>query len=352
MIVNDMQSTRDQLLESQRESAAKVLHLLDRSRSMIEELSIAERRHREEVTTQLDRLDPKPGTFAPAEPVFVRSNRLDHEALPVPARMEGMHKLDRILFIGYCWGSAGTRWLAKLLNAHPDIFCLHAPIFPRFNHVALKDSLEIVGALFHGKGLGHPYSHVGLTHGVSLEWHSHFVHHFEQVRGFITIRHPIPRIHSTYSHNMVPGVAKAKQADAEFISNLMKYHERLETLSGKIFPKDYEALSFYHGCGMVNAIVSEVASGLPLFKYEDLTTDYRMVQHLLRIISDDHLDMGQSLIERIQQTPVGTRAGRVQDKSPRLIHESWNEVQREAFHWLVTKESIGLYRKAGYELDP
>jgi len=151
---------------------------------------------------------------------------------------------------------------------------------------------------------------------------------------------------------MGPSVAKVKRVDSELISNLLNYHDNLEARSGKIFPKDYEALSFYHGCGMVNKIVDEVASGLPLFKYEELTTDYRTVQHLLKFISDDQLVMDQGLIERIQQTPVGTRAGKIESKSPGSIYRTWNEIQREAYHWLVTDEAKELYRKAGYELDP
>jgi hypothetical protein len=255
---------------------------------------------------------------------------------------------DRILFIGYCWGSAGTAWLAKLLNAHPDILCLHAPILPRFNHFALEDSLELIRALFHEKSFGRFYSFVGLTHGVPLEWHSHLVSHFEQVRGFITIRHPIPRIQSTFNYNMLRGVAEKKQVNAEWVSALMRYHEKLETISGKTFPKDYEALSFYHGCGMINAIVGEVASGLPIYKYEELTTDYRTTQHLLKFISDDRLGMDQSLLERIQHTPINTRTGRIENRSPRSVYESWNEFQREAYHWLLAEETIELYRKAGY----
>jgi hypothetical protein len=128
----------------------------------------------------------------------------------------------------------------------------------------------------------------------------------------------------------------------------MTYHEKLETISGKTFPRDYEALSFYHGCGMINAIISEVASGLPIYKYEELTTDFRTVQHLLKCISDGQLDMDQALIEGFQQTPIGTRTGTIERRPPRSIHDSWSEVQREAYRWLATNEAIDLYRKVGY----
>jgi hypothetical protein len=255
---------------------------------------------------------------------------------------------DRTLFIGYCWGSAGTAWLAKLLNAHPDILCLHGPQFPRFNHFVLEDSLEFIRALFHENSVGECYSFVGLTHGVPLERHSHLAHHFAQMRGFITIRNPIPRIQSTFRVNMHPRNADKKRFNSAWISALMLYHEKLETISGKTFPSDYEALSFYHGCGMINEIASEVASGLPIYKYEELTTDYRIVQHLLRFISNDQLNMDQALIERMQQTPIGTRTGSIEKRSARSIHDSWNDVQREAYRWLMTDESITLYEQAGY----
>lgn len=99
---------------------------------------------------------------------------------------------------------------------------------------------------------------------------------------------------------------------------------------------------------MINAIVSEVASGLPIYKYEELTADYRIPQHVLKFISDDQLVMDQALIERIQHTPIGTRTGRIEKRSPRSVYESWNEVQREAYRWLLAEETIELYRKAGY----
>lgn len=327
--LNEMRDNWTPLLEGCKESVAKMLDVLELSRSMIEELAIAERQHYEEAIVEL--------------------GRLDHEALSARARMEQRQPQHRTLFIGYCWGSAGTAWLAKLLNAHPDICCHHAPMLPRFNHFALEDSLELVDSMFNSLGLA--YSFVGLTHGVHREWHTHFVKKFEHVRGFITIRHPFPRILSTYNLNMVPGVAEANKNDPNWVSSMMKYHEVLETISGKSFPTNYEALSFYHGCGMVNDIVHEVATGLPIFKYEELTTDYRVVQQLLTAISDGYLHMEKALIEGIQQTPVGTRAGKIVNRLPRSVYESWNEVQKEAFQWLVTDESKELYRKAGYELN-
>ena len=81
------------------------------------------------------------------------------------------------LFSVVSWGCAATQWLHKVLNAHPEIFCLHALNITLLKTDTLKlgkkmDGLEYFQVI---AKLAYAYKAVGNIHGLSC-------HHVPELR--------------------------------------------------------------------------------------------------------------------------------------------------------------------------
>lgn len=253
---------------------------------------------------------------------------------------------ERILFIGYCWGAAGTTWLSRLLNAHQDILCMHSPNFPRYDNSSFEDCLEIIDAVFNGWNFGLAYPIVGFTHGISLEWHARLSQRYSPAfRCFILTRHPIKRIESTVALNIIqkerrlstPGW-RAACADA---------YDDLARRQRKRPPDDFESLAFYAACKMVNSITVEVQHAFPLYKLEEILNDCGTVNRLVGHISNGTCQLFDPTIETLQQTVV--RARSAVGRSPEGTYLSWRAEHRDAYRELVTPDAFEAYRHLGYE---
>jgi hypothetical protein len=253
----------------------------------------------------------------------------------------------KILFIGYCWGNAGSTWLSHLLNGHKDILCLHAPKFPRFDHKNYDDAVTIIDSVFRFPAMGGTYPLVGFTHGVPLKWHPKLSEIYkEQLCCFILTRHPIKRIQSNFALNKV---AREKQVSAnkKWEQNLENNYKRLVQQSGKHFPDDFDSLIFYRSCDAVNRILREYEQKLPFYKMEDLVSQEKVVNELLSYISDGTCQLDSEVIRKMQGTVVGGHAKR--RLSVAETYDSWSEAYKEAYHHLVKREAFEIYKQLGYD---
>ena len=253
---------------------------------------------------------------------------------------------DRILFIGYCWGAAGSTWLARLLNGHPDIFCVHNPQFPRFDYFKFEDLAEVIEHVFRHQAWAGAYPVVGFTHGVALEWHGRIRQKYgDQLRCFVLTRHPIMRIQSSYALHVS---RKAERStDSRWIEAYVQTYQELVRLARKKLPDDFESLAFYKSCAMVNSILAEHEQGLPLYRLEDLLSEEEAVQSLLAHISSGTCRLPSDVIETMQRTVVRGRAAQI--RSAEETYASWRPEHREAYHYLVTGKALEVYRQVGYE---
>lgn len=112
-------------------------------------------------------------------------DRSDERALKIVDEVPELQD-SRILFVGFCWGAAGSAWLARLLNCHESILSLHAPEFSRFDHFKYNDSLEVIESMFRRRSFGAAYPVVGFTHGIPIQWREKLEGEFKrQFRCFI-----------------------------------------------------------------------------------------------------------------------------------------------------------------------
>ncbi|MCP4372157.1 MAG: hypothetical protein GY797_29175 [Deltaproteobacteria bacterium] len=252
------------------------------------------------------------------------------------------------LFIGYCWGAAGSSWLARLLNSHEDIFSLHAPIFPRFDSRSRKyeDVVEVIDAVLNTKALGGTYPVVGFTHAIQIHWHAELSERYrDQLRGFVLIRHPISRIQSNFALHKK---ANPRRISDKFWKKPFKStYKELTRQVGNHFPDDFDSLGFYWSCSLVSSIVSEYRWNLPIYKLEDLVSQKEIVNKLAAYISDGTCQFSDDVIARVQHKVVNAHA---QEKcSIAEIYGAWSEPHKEAYHYLVKPEAFQIYKELGYE---
>ena len=254
---------------------------------------------------------------------------------------------DRLLFLTFCWGAAGTTWLARLLNAHPDIFCLHAPLLPRFDHSQLAESTEVIRHVYGDVSLGGSYPVVGFTHGIASEWYEELTRQYpERLRCLALTRHPVPRIQSSF--RLFVSMEQRLASDPTWRRLFEETYQRLTHWSLRSFPDDFESLAFYYACAMVNSITWEQQQSFPLFRLEDLVTDEDTVQRLIGHVSDGRCQLPDDVIRRMQGTVVHSHNS--ERLSPADTYAAWPPERRRAYHALVTGAAVDAYRALGYEM--
>jgi hypothetical protein len=254
---------------------------------------------------------------------------------------------DRLLFLTFCWGAAGTTWLARLLNAHPDIFCMHAPMLPRFDHSQLAESTEVVDHVFGDASLGGGYPIVGFTHGFATEWYEALTQRYgARLRCLALTRHPIRRIQSTF--NLYISMEHRLASEPTWRRMFEETYQRLRLWAPRAFPDDFESLAFYYACTMVNSITWEQRQSFPLFRLEDLLTSEAAVQQVVGHVSDGACQLPPDVIRQMQGTVVHSHG--TQRLSPRDTYAGWPPARRRAYHTLVAGAAVDAYRRLGYEL--
>ena len=98
---------------------------------------------------------------------------------------------------------------------------------------------------------------------------------------------------------------------------------------------------------MTNSIIKENRRGFTIYRYEDLVSSVEPVQQLFALISDNQVTLPDETIRRLQRTPVGTHA--FKKLTVEEIYDSWSDDFREAYHTLVTKDAMELYKQYGYD---
>jgi hypothetical protein len=254
---------------------------------------------------------------------------------------------ERILFVGFCWGAAGSTWLARLLNSHEDVLCLHAPIFPRYDHMRTAESLEVIDFVVTRFSLGGTYPVVGFTHGIAAESYGALVEAYgARLRCFTLTRHPIARIRSALAKYVSD--AGHHRSDPRWRQEHSASYDLLLQRAAEPFPDDFDSLAFYTACTMVNSIVWERQQPFPVFRLEDLVARPADVQALLAHVSDGGCRLEEAVIAKLQRLIVRRHAA--SPESAEETYRSWRAEHRAAFHHLVTGPACELYRELGYEL--
>lgn len=235
------------------------------------------------------------------------------------------------LFAVVSWGAAATMWLAKTLNAHPEMLCLHAGTDTIGKFGRGIEPLQYCRVL---SVLGHGYRAVGDVHGIQR----HEVPALRAALGdrftaVIVVREPLARVHSLM--RLFDRYRGHRAWDLRFLDALIE--ARQLTL-----PAADESRMFVHAANMLNAIDEESVIG-HIYKAEELTSDAGRLAALVREISGGAVEPSPEwLTSCLQSRRINARA----------LDEAWTptEWQRDVLRAVVREDAWRAYERLGYRV--
>lgn len=251
---------------------------------------------------------------------------------PSPAKQRRITVVPS-LFSVVSWGCAGTAWLARALNAHPDIFCVHGA-----NHYLQSmcgappldglDYMHVIAALATG------HEAVGDVHGISRHLIPELRENYGPVfSSAVLVRDPLPRVKSQLA------LFKSMPAAANWdLSYTEAFADQLELKPAQLTQNDRLRL---HAFNMLNAIAEETEVG-PIFRIEDLVRRQDSVAALLSHLSSGRLNSPGWWLDYVTRIPAFN--GHQSAGNPTEL----SSADLRLLSRIVTDESKELYRQLGY----
>lgn len=187
------------------------------------------------------------------------------------------------LFAVVSWGCAGTGWVTRTLNSHPDIFAVHAAnsiwnMLGSGSRLAGVEYMRIIGVL----GTGHIAA--GDVHGVT----AHEVACLRRVYGghfssAVVVREPMARLKSLLALNA--HFADAFEQDFTFLDPYLR-EIGLEPSQVR-----YADRQLVHSINALNNIIVEQTAG-PVFRMEDITSDPEVLRDFIQTIALVSIELG------------------------------------------------------------
>ena len=248
---------------------------------------------------------------------------------------------DLRVFAVISWGCAATKWIAKVLNAHPEVFCLHHanthvgqhgyPERPRLDGV---EYMRVVARM----GLG--YRAAGDVHGVSRHLVPAIGEAFGPAfRAAAVVRDPLERVRSQMDvftqHRLRPGGYDPWGGLAHIdgiIADRALVLPELDRAAERMF---------VHGVNMLNAIVEEQQVG-EVYRMEDLTSDRRVLAALIADLT------GLTVEASWLDAAAGVERVNVHRRDrPDPAFEEW---QIEVLRKVVWPDAWSAYQRLGYSM--
>jgi len=257
------------------------------------------------------------------------------------------------LFAVISWGNAGTHWLTKLLNAHPEVLCLHNlrnKLEPRkgirVNRYVRYLTRRFTGSVSYLEILrreGSPYRLVGDVHGVSISDLPRLRGTYgERIRFAVLTRHPVLRVRSQLNLAARSGSRKQLILYRRLRSSLPQ--DLAQTLTSR------EELFFVHVCRLVTQVGEEAKVG-PLFGVEQLSADPGRADALLAHLSQGELSFPNGLVETLAKRHVVSHSPDKQTDEPAVVFAELPRWQQDTFRRLLDPDSRKRYEELGYDLS-
>lgn len=251
--------------------------------------------------------------------------------LGVPLGEVGPH--PRHIFAVVTWGCTASMWLAKALDSHPEVLCLHAGNL----HIRLRTGEEALDGVDYMWVLardGSAYTAVGDIHGVSRTCIPAMRETFgDEFSAAVLVREPMSRLGSQLAH--FEKFVATRSYEVGYVDGLIERHDlRLPTGS-------YEEKLFVHGVNMLNAIVDELHVG-PIYRTEDVTADAAAFAEFARQVTAGAVAIEDAWVAQVVRMPRVNRHA----KGP-LELEPW---QLDTIRRLVSEDAWQAYAALGYEV--
>lgn len=239
------------------------------------------------------------------------------------------------LFSVISWGCAATHWLARALNSHSEIFCVHAGNFSlhqygRAPYLDGPEYLRVIGEL------GTSYTAAGDVHGVDIRTIQVVRDAFGDRFGCaVVVREPIARLHSQLA--LFKSNLQSRAWNVDHIQHFVN--------QGVVLPVDnYETRLTLHGIWMLNMIVRERATAR-VWRCEDLTTRADVLAEFATELT------GGAIPVDLLWARAAIGAPRVEqhasfDRNP--ADRQFDDWQIEALRKIVSPAAWDLYSELGY----
>lgn len=241
------------------------------------------------------------------------------------------------LFSVISWGCAATHWLARALDSHADIFCVHAGNFSwnqygRAPYLDGPEYLQVIGQM------GCSYAAAGDVHGVNIRT-------IEAARGSfggrfgcaIVVREPIARLYSQIA--LFKANLHTRAWNVDYVQQFIE--------QGVTLPVDnYENRLTLHGISMLNSIVTEQATAR-VWRCEDLTTKADALAEFSSEITGGCIPIDLSWASAAVGSP---RVEQHASSNPTRAERQLDDWQIDALRKIVSPRAWELYSELGYPL--
>jgi hypothetical protein len=258
------------------------------------------------------------------------------------------------LFAVISWGTAGTHWLARLLNAHPDVLCVHnlrnkvessqLLLRNRWSRIAWR---RVVGSRRYLRLIrneGRAYRCAGDVHGVPARDVEDLATCFgERIRFAVLTRHPVTRVRSFVNLNERVGSGIDRPVLAVHLLRQLG-REACEAMGSR------RRLYFLYGVLQVLRVIEEQRVG-PIFTLERLTTERDEVNRLLRHLSQGELAFDPETLEASYSQPTISHSPTKQTDDPAQVFASFEPSEQATFRQFLLPEARKLYEELGYDLS-
>jgi hypothetical protein len=255
------------------------------------------------------------------------------------------------LFAVVSWGNAGTHWLGRMLNAHPEVFCLHnlrrkaepggmfqKPLV-RFLARRARGPRPYMELL---RRVARDYRLAGDVHGVDLHETAALRRaHGGRIRFAAVTRHPVLRVrshlqqHALGRHRPWLGQGGLRRSVPDDLLPLLA---------------DEERLFFVHVMRLVSRLPAEQAVG-PVFCMERLTRERAELDRLLGHLSQGELSFPDHAFDEDWSAPTARHAAPSATRKPEEVFAALEPWQRTCFQRLLDPGAREAYESLGYDLS-
>ena len=233
------------------------------------------------------------------------------------------------------WGCAATGWLAKILNSHPDIFCVHAfrSYWSILDNAACIDDVTYMQVI---ASHGHAHKAAGDVHGIDRynipALHKAFGHRFNAV---VVVRAPEPRLFSQLA--LFARYKELRLWDTSFARHLIDTH------SLRLPAGTYEEELFVHGVNMLNAVIDEQDVGA-IYRCEDLTSNAETLGLCIE-------ELTRGVIRPTREwLRCAVQCAKINQHRTETQTPTFTDWQMEVIHKIVMPLAWNYYVQLGYKL--
>ena len=235
----------------------------------------------------------------------------------------------RHLFAIVSWGAAATRWLAKTLNSHPEIFATHH-LQNTIGEASLNGERILRAIAFLSKA----YVAGGDVHGIAREEIPALRHLLgERFVSVVLVREPIARLKSQFA--FFDAFAHTRHwTGLEYLYPLLK---DVGLSRESVF---YNQLLVMHGANLLNSIIAEQSVGR-IYRSEDLTSDAETLANLVTDLSQGAITPS----EEWTRAALATSRTNVRVGSEEYVLTDWH---KHVIRTMVEPRAWALYEELGY----